>query len=71
MMILARSGQTYARLAFSAGLKADLEMPVRVDWSACLDVLAKSSRHLMPVWANGGRSLRPKFSLCRFRRLLL
>src|SRR6185295_1768088 len=34
MMILARSGQTYARLAFNTGPMAQIEIPVRVDWSS-------------------------------------
>ena len=33
MMILARSGQTYARLTFNVGPKVDKEIAVRVDWS--------------------------------------
>jgi hypothetical protein len=33
MMILARGGETYARLAFGVGPKAQIEIPVQVDWS--------------------------------------
>ena len=34
MMILARTGQTYARLALGAGPRAQIAIPVNVDWSA-------------------------------------
>jgi hypothetical protein len=34
MLILGGTGQTYARLAFSAGPGGDLPLPVQVDWSA-------------------------------------
>jgi hypothetical protein len=34
MMILAHSGQSFARLALNTGPGAELEIPVRVDWSA-------------------------------------
>jgi hypothetical protein len=40
MMILARSGATYARLAFRAGPTAEILMPVRVEWSAWPQALA-------------------------------
>jgi hypothetical protein len=41
MLILARGSQTYCRLAFAAGPKAQMEIPVRVDWSAWPDCLGK------------------------------
>jgi hypothetical protein len=34
MMILARTGQTYARLAFNVGPRAEIDIPVTVDWAA-------------------------------------
>ena len=34
MMILARGGQTFARLTFNVGPRVDKEISVRVDWSA-------------------------------------
>ena len=34
MMILARGGQGFARLALNVGPGAELEIPVRVDWAA-------------------------------------
>ncbi|MBY0528008.1 MAG: hypothetical protein K2R98_31715 [Gemmataceae bacterium] len=39
MFILGRTGRTYARLAFTAGPGAALELPVTVDWSAWPDSL--------------------------------
>ncbi len=39
MFILDRTGQTYARLAFTAGPGGELLLPVRVDWSAWPGVL--------------------------------
>jgi hypothetical protein len=46
MMILARSGETYARLAFSAGPTAAILIPVRVDWSAWPQALASETASL-------------------------
>jgi hypothetical protein len=40
MMILARSGETYARLAFNTGPTAEILIPVRVDWSTFPQSLA-------------------------------
>ena len=40
MFITGRTGQTYARLAFSAGPRAHLQLPVRVDWAAWPAALA-------------------------------
>jgi hypothetical protein len=39
MMILARSGQTFARLTFNVGPRVDKEISVRVDWSAWPETL--------------------------------
>jgi hypothetical protein len=33
MMILARSGQTSARLAYNVGPQTEMEIPVQIDWS--------------------------------------
>jgi proteasome lid subunit RPN8/RPN11 len=40
MAILACGGQTYARVAFNVGPKAQVEIPVQVDWSALPAALA-------------------------------
>jgi hypothetical protein len=40
MFILGRTGQTYARLAFTAGPGGELLLPVQVDWSAWPEVLS-------------------------------
>jgi hypothetical protein len=40
MAILSRTGQTYARLAFSAGPGAQMELPVAVHWEAFPEQLA-------------------------------
>lgn len=47
MFILARSSQTYARLAFSAGPRGALELPVRVDWSAWPECAPQLPRMLL------------------------
>lgn len=40
MFILARGGETYARLAFSAGPRGEQLIPVTVDWSAWPEAVA-------------------------------
>jgi proteasome lid subunit RPN8/RPN11 len=51
MFILARSGHTYARLAFAAGPKAQMEIPVTVDWSAWPACLGKDKPSLDMLFA--------------------
>jgi hypothetical protein len=46
IFILARSGQTYARLAFAAGPRAQIEIGVNVDWSAWPNCLGKDQPSL-------------------------
>jgi hypothetical protein len=46
MMILAHSGDTYARLAFGTGPTAEILIPVRVDWSAWAQALALETASL-------------------------
>jgi hypothetical protein len=48
MFILGRTGQTYARLAFSAGPGGDLSLPVQVDWSAWPAVVSGPGGALEP-----------------------
>ena len=40
MFILARTGETYARLAFSAGPGGRMQLPVQVDWTAWPEALS-------------------------------
>ncbi|HYV39236.1 MAG TPA: hypothetical protein VE988_26345 [Gemmataceae bacterium] len=51
MFILARSGDTYARLAFAAGPKAQIEIPVSVDWSAWPDCTGKNKPSVDALFA--------------------
>jgi proteasome lid subunit RPN8/RPN11 len=48
MMILACGGQTYARLAFAAGPRAQIEIAVKVDWSDWPRCLASNGFALDP-----------------------
>lgn len=49
MFILARGGETYARLAFSAGPRGELLLPVSVDWSDWPDTVFDLPE-LVPGW---------------------
>jgi proteasome lid subunit RPN8/RPN11 len=46
MFILSRTGQTYARLAFSAGPGGRLMLPVTVDWAALPGMLLEEQNEL-------------------------
>ena len=52
MMILARTGQTYARLAFHTGPKASFEIPVCVDWSAWPEAVEHAQQPLQQCTAH-------------------
>lgn len=49
MFILARGGATYARLAFSAGPRGELLLPVDVDWSAWPEAVGELAQ-AAPGW---------------------
>jgi hypothetical protein len=63
MFILARSGQTYARLQLAAGPGATLLLPVRVDWAAWADSLVAHEERmdaLTQAWMDEyGQNVRP------------
>jgi hypothetical protein len=54
MAILGRTGQTYARLRFSAGPGGSIDLPTAVDWSAW-PAVALDSNQPMPVLLTGWR----------------
>ena len=51
MFILGRTGHTYARLAFSAGPRGQILLPVQVDWSAWPEALLEKENSLEAVVA--------------------
>lgn len=60
MFILARGGQTYARLRYSVGPGADLELPVDVDFSR--PFLASSETDWQAEYRANVRTAQPKLS---------
>ena len=55
MFILSRTGQTYARLGFTAGPGGQMLLPVQVDWSAWPDTLSADPgtlESLFDEWAS-------------------
>ena len=51
MFIIARSGQTYARLRFSAGPQAVMLLPVAVDWAAWASAVMDEDGELLSQFA--------------------
>jgi hypothetical protein len=51
MFIIGRTGQTYARLAFSAGPAASLLLPVSVDWAAWPSVMHEQIEKLTGLFS--------------------
>src|SRR5205085_12439504 len=50
MFILGRTGQTYARLSFSAGPGGQFLLPVKVDWAAWPNVTSKDGQAPWQQW---------------------
>jgi hypothetical protein len=64
MLIVARSGEIYARLQFAAGPRANVCLSVRVDWSQWAQVMADHAAQLEDLlegWMDEyGRNIRPE-----------
>jgi len=78
MFIMARSGQTYARLQFAAGPRAEVLLPVQVDWSAWAEMIADLGGERLGELAEGwmdeyGQNIQPLIempSVCSCIRLV-
>ena len=73
MFIIARSGQTYARLRFNTGPGGQVLLPVEIDWAAWPNAVAEHSRErstplsqLLELWMDEyGENVWPELDVVR------